>query len=159
MKSWIFIGLLLAMMSGAVYYYYSTTQATIQQLIQNNTILEENNKTLVTANQTNLDTIDDLQTSYDQIFDNYTRLETEFQIIRSQNNKLRERLGKHELDALAAAKPGLVESVINNASKKVSRCFELLSGRTSTICRSSYCRSKASQTNSTNTRSIEVERL
>lgn len=116
------------MMSGAVYYYYSTTQATIQQLIQNNTILEENNKTLVTANQTNLDTIDDLQTSYDQIFDNYTRLETEFQIIRSQNNKLRERLGKHELDALAAAKPGLVESVINNASKKVSRCFELLSG-------------------------------
>jgi regulator of replication initiation timing len=128
MKSWIFIGLLLAMMSGAVYYYYSTTQATIQQLIQNNTILEENNKTLVTANQTNLDTIDDLQTSYDQIFDNYTRLETEFQIIRSQNNKLRERLGKHELDALAAAKPGLVESVINNASKKVSRCFELLSG-------------------------------
>lgn len=96
------------MMGGAVYYYYSTTQATIQQLIQNNVVLEENNKTLVTANQTNLDTIDNLQTSYDLVFDNYTQLQAEFQEIRSQNNKLRERLGKHELDALAAAKPGLV---------------------------------------------------
>jgi len=128
MKPRIFIGLLLAMMSGAAYYYYSTTQSTIQKLTENNAVLEENNKTLVTANNRNLDAIEDLRSSYNQVQQDYTKLQSEFQQIRTQNNKLKERLGKHELDALAAAKPGLVENVINNASEKALRCFELLSG-------------------------------
>jgi hypothetical protein len=41
---------------------------------------------------------------------------------------LRDRLGKHELDVLAAAKPGLVEKILNSAAEKAMRCFELESG-------------------------------
>lgn len=128
MKSWIFIGLLLAIMSGAAAFYYSTTQAKIQQLIENTTVLEENNKTLLTANQENLNAIDDLQNSYETIQQNYTKLQNDFQSTRIQNKELRDRLSKHELDALANAKPGLVERTINNASEEAARCFELLSG-------------------------------
>lgn len=128
MKSWIFIGLLLSIMSGAAYYYYSTTQSTIQKLTENNAVLQENNKTLSTANEQNLSTIDNLQTSYETVQKNYTQLQSQFQEIRSQNIELRERLSEHELDALAAAKPGLVESIVNNASEEATRCFELLSG-------------------------------
>lgn len=128
MKSWIVIGILIALMSGAAYFYYSSTQAKIEQLLTNNAVLEENNKQLDTANNENLNTIDNLQFYYQQSEDQFNQLQSEFQNIREQNQELRERLGKHELDVLAAAKPNLVENVINNASKNALRCFELLSG-------------------------------
>lgn len=128
MKSWIFIGILVALLGGGVYYYYTTTQTRISQLIENNAVLGENNKQLQTANKHNLQTIDELQSSYARIQEQYTQLESEFQLIRSQNNELRQRLGRHELDALASAKPELVESIINKATTKSIRCFELLSG-------------------------------
>lgn len=116
------------MMSGAAYYYYNSTQTRIAQLIENNAVLEENNKQLVTANETNLNTITELQQSYQRVQEQYTQVQSEFQVIRLQNRELRERLGRHELDALAAAKPGLVENIINDASENALRCFELLSG-------------------------------
>ena len=128
MKSWIFIGVLIAMMSGAAYYYYSSTQSRIAQLIENNAVLEENNKQLITANQQNLQTIENLQSSYQRVQEQFVQVQAEFQTTRMQNRELRERLGRHELDALAAAKPELVENVINNAGENALRCFELLSG-------------------------------
>lgn len=128
MNNWIVIGILIALMSGAAYFYYSSTQAKIEQLLTNNAVLEENNKQLDTANNENLNTIDTLQFYYQQSEDQFNQLQSEFQNIREQNQELRERLGKHELDVLAAAKPNLVENVINNASKNALRCFELLSG-------------------------------
>lgn len=128
MKSWIFIGILIAMMSSGAYYYYTTTQNRIAALIENNATLESNVVQLNTANEENLRTIDNLQHSYAQVEQQFNQLQSEFQVIRSQNTELRERLGRHELDALAAAKPQLVERVINNASENALRCFELLSG-------------------------------
>lgn len=128
MKSWIFIGLLLAMMSGAAMLYYNTTQKRVQQLLEENSVLESNVETLVAANDANIQALDELQVSYDSVVQNYQELETRFQQIRSQNRELQDRLSKHELDALAAAKPVLVETIINNASAAASRCFELLSG-------------------------------
>jgi TolA-binding protein len=128
MKSWIFIGILIAIMSGAAYYYYSTTQKQIAALIANNATLTANVETLTTANNQNIQTIDDLQNSYQKVQEDFSRVQSEFQVIRMQNTELRERLGRHELDALAAAKPRLVERTINGASDNALRCFELLSG-------------------------------
>ena len=128
MNNWIIIGILIASMSGAAYFYYSSTQAKIEQLLSNNAVLEGNNKQLDIANNENLNTIDNLQFYYKQSEEQFNQLQSEFQSIREQNQKLKERLGKHELDVLAAAKPKLVENVINNASKNSLRCFELLSG-------------------------------
>jgi len=128
MKSWIFIGILVTLMSGAAYFYYSTTQTRIAALIENNATLVSNNTTLTNANNQNLQTIEDLQSEFQRVQTDFLQIMTEFQNIRSQNSELRERLGRHELDALAAAKPGLVERTINNASVNAARCFELLSG-------------------------------
>jgi TolA-binding protein len=128
MKSWIFIGILIALLSGAAYYYYSTTQDRISVLIANNATLVGNNATLRSSNDQNVQTIENLQSSYRQIQDEFNRIQSEFQIIRSQNNELRERLGRHELDALAAARPVLVERTINRASANAMRCFEIISG-------------------------------
>lgn len=115
-------------MSGAAYYYYSTTQERIATLTANNATLTANVKTLTDANEQNVQTIDELQTSYQQVQEDYTQAQSEFQIIRMQNVELRERLGRHELGALAAARSALVERTINRASDNATRCFELLSG-------------------------------
>jgi regulator of replication initiation timing len=128
MKTWIIIGVLITLMSGAAYFYYSTTQNRIAELIANNATLTANVQTLTDANNQNIQTIDDLQTSYQKVQEDFSRVQSEFQIVRLQNNELRERLGRHDLDALAASKPGLVERTINNASANAARCFELMSG-------------------------------
>lgn len=128
MKSWIIIGVLITLMSGAAYYYYNTTQKQIATLIANNATLTANVQTLTNANTQNIRTIEDLQSSYQKVQEDYSRVQSEFQVIRMQNTELRERLGRHELDALAAAKPRLVERTINRASDNATRCFELLSG-------------------------------
>lgn len=128
MKSWIFIGILLAILSSAAYFYYNTTQNRIESLIENNAALQANVNTLTTANEENVQTIEDLQNSYQKVQEDFSRVQSEFQIVRLQNNELKERLGRHELDALASAKPELVENRINNASENAMRCFELMSG-------------------------------
>jgi TolA-binding protein len=128
MKSWIFIGILITLMSGAAYFYYSTTQSRIAALIANNATLIANVQTITAANTQNVQTIEDLQEAYRRVQEEFTQVQSEFQIIRSQNQELRERLGRHELDVLAAARPGLVERTINRASVNALRCFELLSG-------------------------------
>lgn len=130
MKLYIIIAMFMAasMISGGVYYYYTSTQAKIAALIANNATLTANVQTLTDANNQNIQTIDDLQASYQRVQEDFSRVQSEFQIIRLQNNELRERLGRHELDALAAAKPGLVERTVNNASANAMRCFELMSG-------------------------------
>ena len=56
------------------------------------------------------------------------KVNQEFANIRSQNNVLSKKLAKHDLAVLGAGKPGLVEKIINNASDKAGRCFEILSG-------------------------------
>jgi multidrug efflux pump subunit AcrA (membrane-fusion protein) len=128
MKSWIFIGILIALLSGGVYYYYTTTQTRIEALTQANATLVVNNGQLLQANSENLDTIDELQNLHEENRQNYTQLENEFQVIRMENHELREKLGRHELDALAAARPTLVERTVNRASENAMRCFEILSG-------------------------------
>ena len=109
MKSWIFIGILIALLIGGVYYYYTTTQTRIEALTQANATLVVNNGQLLQANTENLDTIDELQNLYEENRQNFERAQTEFQTIREQNNEPRQRLGRHELGALAAARPVLVE--------------------------------------------------
>lgn len=124
----IIILLLLSIMGATGYFYYTSTQAKIIQLAKDNATIEANNLQLNQANNQNLNTIDNLQESYQEVQNNFNQLQSEFQVIRSQNNELKIKLSKHELGVLAAAKPKLVEQIINNASKDALRCFELLSG-------------------------------
>ena len=114
--------------AGGGAWYYKNTQATIMELTSYNATLTAQVDQIEQVNQRNIETINNLQASYEQAQQNYAELQDNFNDIRRQNNELRDRLGKHELDALAAAKPVLVERIVNNASAKAMRCFELESG-------------------------------
>ena len=66
--------------------------------------------------------------------------------LEKDRNNLTKKLGRHELDILAASKPGLVVKIINRASKNELRCFELQTGAPHT--EEELLASKRSQLNS-----------
>ena len=55
-------------------------------------------------------------------------LRAETSRLNSEKDSLAKKLGRHELDILAQNKPGLVGKVINRASDRSLRCFEVLTG-------------------------------
>ena len=74
MQSWIIIGVLVALMSSAAGAYYYSSQKKIAQLIENNATLEANNLTITNANNQNVQTINDLQASYQQVQEDFSRV-------------------------------------------------------------------------------------
>jgi type II secretory pathway pseudopilin PulG len=128
MYRWLIIAALLATIGGGVFYYYTSTQNKIEQLTANNATLSANVQILVEANQQTLNAMDQLQEGYQEVQDNFTLLENEFQTIRAQNNLLGEKFDSNDIGRLAAARPGLIQGIINNASGNAGRCFELLTG-------------------------------
>jgi len=120
--------LLFTTIGGSAYWYYNHTQDTIIQLTENNIQLKENQSQLEEAVAKQTDTIDYLNNEYQIIRDDYDNAQSEMQIIRLDNSRLRERLGRHDLNFLAYSKPELVQRIINNASDNAMRCFEILSG-------------------------------
>lgn len=115
------MGAVMATMTGGFYWYYKDTQSRMALLTQNNAKLE-------TAVQINEQTISSLKVDYERANAELNRINNEFQTIREQNRELSNRLARHDLGVLGSEKPDLVQRIINGASEKVGRCFELLSG-------------------------------
>ena len=128
MPSFVYTGLIILVMGGVGAWYYDVTQAKIETLTAYNATLTANVDQLEAVNAKNIETIDKMEANFEKQREQYTKLQANFSEIRSQNSQLRNRLGKHDIGALAVAKPALVERVLNNASSKVNRCFEIVSG-------------------------------
>lgn len=111
----------MAGMGAAFAWYYNDTQNRMA-------VLHENNAKLETAVQTSEATIGALQTDFKRQQEEMQKINNEFSNIRRQNQVLEDKMAKHDLAILGAAKPELVKKIINNASAKAGRCFELLSG-------------------------------
>lgn len=113
--------IIMAAMVAGGYWYYNDTQERIS-------ILTENAAKLETAIATSEATISALQADYESMKRTNEALNNEFAAIRRQNEVLADKLSRHDLGVLGASKPGLVERVVNGASDKAGRCFELISG-------------------------------
>ena len=128
MPSFIYLGIIILAMGGAGAWYYDTTQTKIETLTAYNAELTANVNRLEEVNQKNLENIERMQADFKRQQEQFAAAQASLNEIRQQNNQLRDRLGKHDIGALAAAKPALVERVINGASSKAMRCFEIESG-------------------------------
>ena len=113
--------IVIGVMGAGGYWYYNDTQARLS-------ILTANNAKLEIAVQLNEDTIKTMAANFAAANAQLTKVNEEFAVIRRQNQVLADKLARHDLGVLGAGKPGLVERVINKATEKVGRCFELLSG-------------------------------
>lgn len=119
-KLYLYIAITIIVLGSAAY-YISTTQKKIIELSQTTAELQ-------IALDSSETTINSLTSNIDRVRTDYSELENKFQQIRSQNNELRQRFANSDLLLLSTEKPGLVQSIINDASDDALRCFELQSG-------------------------------
>jgi septal ring factor EnvC (AmiA/AmiB activator) len=125
LKAYLIMGVVMLTMISGFYWYYRDSQARIALLTANNAKLE-------LAVKTNEETIKSLQENYAAANAEISRVNEAFTAVRAQNRELADRLSEHDIAYLASKKPELVQRVINGASDKAARCFELLSGATLT---------------------------
>ena len=104
------------------YFYYKDTQNTIAEL-------ERNNAKLVTANETNQKTISNMKTQVESSNKLSNNLTKELQRSEAQRNELIDTFSKHDLTRDALKKPGLIEKIINNGTKKVFADIESVTNR------------------------------
>ena len=108
--------------------YFQKMQAENKVLQVQSAQLQENQTTLEDAMAAQQAVIAEKQRQAEQIQAANNALRDETARLDQEKDNLAKKLGKHELDILAANKPGLVTRVINKASKNALRCFEVLTG-------------------------------
>ena len=97
--------------------------------------LQKDNATLKT-NQIKLESaVEDNNKVIEQQIEDINKIRKTLEIVEEEKKKLEKdkddlnnRLGKHDIGNLAENKPGLVEKIINKASKNAQRCVEIASG-------------------------------
>ena len=117
------IGLVLVMMAGAGGGYLY-----INKLQKDNATLKSNQIKLESAVEDQKAVIESQAEDFKKIRSTLTKLEEENAKLLKDKQDLAKRLGKHDIGNLAENKPGLVERIINRASKSAARCVEIASG-------------------------------
>jgi hypothetical protein len=115
------MAILMMVVGGIFYWYYNDAQERMA-------ILNETNSKLEVAVQINEGAVKQLQVDYKKSNEQLGKVNNEFVDIRRQNQALTDKLSKIDLGNLAQNKPVLVEKIINAATAKANRCFELVSG-------------------------------
>ena len=117
--------LLVLLLAGSLvtggWYYYTDTQKRIAQL-------QANNAELKLANETNLQTIDNMEQQAQINAQLNEELAERLEESEESRNRLIEVFGKHDLTRLALKKPGLIETRVNNGTKKAFDDIESVSG-------------------------------
>ncbi len=117
------IGLVLVMLAGAGGGYLY-----INKLQKDNATLKSNQIKLESAVEDQKAVIQTQAEDFKKIRSTLTKLEEENAKLQKDKQDLSKRLGKHDIGNLAENKPGLVEKIINGASKSAARCVEIASG-------------------------------
>ena len=117
------IGLVLVMLAGAGGGYLY-----INKLQKDNATLKSNQIKLESAVEDQKAVIESQAEDFKKIRSTITKLEQENAKLQRDKEDLSKRLGKHDIGNLAENKPGLVERIINGASKSAARCVEIASG-------------------------------
>lgn len=69
-----------------------------------------------------------IQKDMAEIREQFASVSADFEVAQSRVDNLEEKLSKHDLGALAQAKPKLIEKIVDKGTKDVLRCYEILSG-------------------------------
>lgn len=96
-------------------------------------ILKENNTKLEVAVETQTATISNMETNIKRVNTDLDTVNKELRRTRTRNKVLLKKIQQHDIGMLGEAKPDLVERVVNNASEKALRCFEIISGAELTL--------------------------
>ena len=133
--------ILVLIMGGGGYGAYSW----VTKLQSENKILQVNQEKLEDAVTSQEAVIANQQANAAKIQNANSKLREQHDSLQADKKSLAKKLGRHELDILAQNKPGLVEKIINRASKNELRCYEIQTG--SPLTEDEKAATKKSQTN------------
>ena len=100
----------------------------VTKLQKDNAILKTNQVKLETAVAESNQVIEQQTKDLKKIRSTLKEIDEQNAKLKADRDALNNRLGKHDIGNLAENKPGLVERIINGASKSASRCVEIASG-------------------------------
>ena len=100
----------------------------VNKLQKDNAILKTNQIKLETAVAESNQVIEQQSKDLKKIRSTLKEVEELNDRLQADKDSLNKRLGKHDIGNLAENKPGLVEKIINGASKSAARCVEIASG-------------------------------
>lgn len=100
------------------YYYISNMQKSLEEYKTKTIQLEQ--------------TVDNYKNQIKKAVEIQKTLNVELQETRNQTRLLEKKLEENNLKDITTKKPSLVENIVNSATQKSNRCFELLSGSTLT---------------------------
>jgi cell shape-determining protein MreC len=118
---------ILAMIAIGVF-YVKHNENVKQRLLTENAQLQANINTYKDAIATQNETIDFLREEQRKRTEEFLRAESNFATIREQNQELVDKLNEFEESINAAENPQAAEVIINDISKNINRCFELIFG-------------------------------
>jgi len=117
--------LILTVVLGAVGFgawkYYQYTQEQIR-------IYAINAATAELAQQESEQALKAIHKDMESIREQFASVSADFEVAQSRVENLEEKLSKHDLGALAQAKPKLIEKIVDKGTKDVLRCYEILTG-------------------------------
>jgi Tfp pilus assembly protein PilO len=113
--------LLAGSIAGGGWFYYTDTQARIEQLRENNAQL----KIAVEDSQNTIEALNKTAALNQQLSD---ELQERLNKSEEGRNRLINLFGSHDLTRLALKKPGLIETRVNNGTKKAFDGIESVSG-------------------------------
>ena len=122
LKGMLIMGVLMVAMAGGFYFYYKDTQNRIR-------VLTENNAKLATAVQIQQTAIDTLQEDAEKFNQLNQQLQIKLDDAEKEQDALHKKLQRHNLTRNALRKPGLIEKIINRATKREHKSIEDLTQR------------------------------
>lgn len=115
----IYIILIIVAFFGGAFYYYKDTQARLQ-------LAAENLAKAETAAKANEEAVRQLTEHAAQMQLAMDGLQNDLKAAEAYQDKLAQKLRKHNLTLLTMKKPGLIETRVNDASKKLLEEFETI---------------------------------
>lgn len=122
--------IVILVMGGIGKWYYDDSQATIALLQSNNATLKANQVTLEETIKVNNETIARQQADAAQFAAANDQLRSQLVEAEAYSDELAGKLRRHNLTVLTMQKPGLIETRVNNATSKLFREMEGITGST-----------------------------
>jgi len=144
-KLYFFILLILGAVGEVGYLYYTDTQERLVAAANENAVMKiQETLQAQTIEKLNKDIVRSRETLV-KLRNEFGKFRRDYEILEGKFNKRSRNFGTRDIGKLAEVKPSLIERIINNATKKVLRCFEIASG--SPLTHDELAARKKSETN------------
>lgn len=120
-KKYVILAGVLAAVGFGLWKYYTYTQETIRVYAENAARAEMAQAETQAALEKTIADLKIVQEKYNQV-------SADFNSAKKRVDGLQDKLKEHDLPFLAEQKPGLVEKILDKASKDMLRCLEIISG-------------------------------